>query len=319
MVSVKVCEICGLEYKPNSSHQKYCSNKCLEKGNIRYYKNKFQSFARTCVWCGKEFKGTKTAKWCCDECKQEYQTKERKRRQKERQDRLKYAFDSTCQHCGKEFKGTKYQKYCSEDCRCEAMQKFNREKAIRLFREGKNLREIARELNVGATTVKRVLRQYGIDTSKNYINTNKKIAEENFKLRLESITKLFSYSHGYSGMRNSAVIKCNKCGHEFEKNPNSILSYKEIIVCPCCRVYDHNIDRTIQLKALIERDHNKCHICGDFCDINDTYINETGRKICGNNYPTIDHVVPRSKGGRHVWNNVKLAHRRCNSIKGSKV
>jgi 5-methylcytosine-specific restriction endonuclease McrA len=31
--------------------------------------------------------------------------------------------------------------------------------------------------------------------------------------------------------------------------------------------------------------------------------------------PTIDHIVPMSKGGGHVWDNVQLAHRICNSYK----
>ncbi len=163
------------------------------------------------------------------------------------------------------------------------------------------------------------MRQYGIDTSKNYINTNKKMAEENFINRLASVTKLFEYSCGYRGMRNAAIIRCVGCGYEFSKYPNSILSYNEVIVCPSCGVYDHQIDKSIQLKALIERDNNICHICGEACNTEDVYLNEDGKKICGEKYPTIDHVIPRSKGGRHMWSNVKLAHKKCNIIKGNRV
>jgi 5-methylcytosine-specific restriction endonuclease McrA len=32
---------------------------------------------------------------------------------------------------------------------------------------------------------------------------------------------------------------------------------------------------------------------------------------------TIDHVVPLERGGRHVWDNVKPAHKQCNEAKGS--
>lgn len=32
--------------------------------------------------------------------------------------------------------------------------------------------------------------------------------------------------------------------------------------------------------------------------------------------PTIDHVVPRSRGGRSVPGNLRLAHRRCNARRG---
>ena len=47
------------------------------------------------------------------------------------------------------------------------------------------------------------------------------------------------------------------------------------------------------------------------------YINN--RFICGNNYPTIDHVIPLAKGGMHSWDNVRLAHHNCNSIKGDRL
>lgn len=170
---VKTCQKCGGVFSASSNSQKYCSAECLEHGSRDYYRRKFQSFDRECIWCGHKFFGTRGAKWCSDACKQKYQYKELRRRQKERQDRLKCAFDGVCNYCGSSFKGTKLQKYCSEDCRCEAMKKFNREKAIELFQEGKNLREIAQALNVGVTTVRRALKHRGFDTSKNYIRTKK--------------------------------------------------------------------------------------------------------------------------------------------------
>ena len=37
--------------------------------------------------------------------------------------------------------------------------------------------------------------------------------------------------------------------------------------------------------------------------------------IAGNYYPSIDHVIPLSKGGIDTWNNVRLSHRICNSLK----
>lgn len=34
---------------------------------------------------------------------------------------------------------------------------------------------------------------------------------------------------------------------------------------------------------------------------------------------TIDHVVPLSKGGKHVWDNLKPAHALCNFKKGDSL
>lgn len=38
-------------------------------------------------------------------------------------------------------------------------------------------------------------------------------------------------------------------------------------------------------------------------------------QYCGAEAENIDHVVPRSRGGQHVWENVVAACRRCNSRK----
>lgn len=35
--------------------------------------------------------------------------------------------------------------------------------------------------------------------------------------------------------------------------------------------------------------------------------------------PTLDHVVPRSRGGGHEEWNLQLAHRRCNSAKRNRL
>lgn len=71
------------------------------------------------------------------------------------------------------------------------------------------------------------------------------------------------------------------------------------------------------LEEVYERDHGICYICGEPCDWNDYEVKD-GVIIYGNNYPSRDHVVPKSKGGKNDWNNIRLAHRLCNSLKASK-
>ena len=73
------------------------------------------------------------------------------------------------------------------------------------------------------------------------------------------------------------------------------------------------------LEKLYKRDNGICKICGHKCDYTDYYIDENGTYIAGNNYPSIDHIKPISKGGCHTWENVQLAHRICNTIKNDKV
>jgi 5-methylcytosine-specific restriction endonuclease McrA len=49
-------------------------------------------------------------------------------------------------------------------------------------------------------------------------------------------------------------------------------------------------------RAVLHRDHHRCAYCGSKAD-------------------TVDHVVPRSRGGRHEWTNVVAACLRCNGRK----
>lgn len=72
----------------------------------------------------------------------------------------------------------------------------------------------------------------------------------------------------------------------------------------------------IDIKILYERDQGKCHLCGGSCDWND-YEMINDYFIAGNYYPSIDHLTPISLGGAHKWNNVKLAHRICNTKRGN--
>ena len=74
----------------------------------------------------------------------------------------------------------------------------------------------------------------------------------------------------------------------------------------------------IDLMVLYRRDKGICHLCGQPCDLNDYKILGDGSFKVGNNYPTRDHVIPKSKGGEHSYQNIKLAHHRCNTLRGTK-
>jgi 5-methylcytosine-specific restriction endonuclease McrA len=42
-------------------------------------------------------------------------------------------------------------------------------------------------------------------------------------------------------------------------------------------------------------------------------------QYCGSPAENVDHVIPRSRGGEHVWENVVAACRRCNSRKENRL
>ena len=71
------------------------------------------------------------------------------------------------------------------------------------------------------------------------------------------------------------------------------------------------------LDEVYERDNGICYICGKACDWND-YTEKNGVIIYGDNYPSRDHVIPKTKGGGNTWDNIRLAHRLCNTRKGNR-
>lgn len=124
--------------------------------------------------------------------------------------------------------------------------------------------------------------------------------------------------------RDSKKTTCVICGKEFIRGNRKKCCSKE-----CSRKYDNIrrdkrirkeivVDKDINLYALFKRDKGTCYLCGKECDWND-YIVRDSTVICGDFYPSIDHVIPLSKGGAHSWNNVKLAHRKCNCNKRDNI
>jgi 5-methylcytosine-specific restriction endonuclease McrA len=53
-------------------------------------------------------------------------------------------------------------------------------------------------------------------------------------------------------------------------------------------------------RAVFARDQGKCQYCGRAAE-------------------SIDHVIPRSKGGTHTWDNVVACCRRCNTYKSDRL
>ncbi len=65
---------------------------------------------------------------------------------------------------------------------------------------------------------------------------------------------------------------------------------------PLSKIVSHKPSRSM----IYKRDNNSCQYCGSTRSL------------------TIDHVIPRSRGGNDSWNNLVLACSRCNVKKGNK-
>lgn len=70
-------------------------------------------------------------------------------------------------------------------------------------------------------------------------------------------------------------------------------------------------DESVTLKNVFKKYEGKCQCCGKLLSF-DVGVTE-------NNYPSIDHVIPLSRGGSHQWENVQLLCRKCNILKSNKI
>ncbi|MBC7933538.1 MAG: HNH endonuclease [Rubrivivax sp.] len=55
---------------------------------------------------------------------------------------------------------------------------------------------------------------------------------------------------------------------------------------------------------ILEREGRVCYLCGEFLSVHEM---------------TLDHVVPLARGGAHTPENLRPAHRSCNSRKGKRL
>lgn len=113
---------------------------------------------------------------------------------------------------------------------------------------------------------------------------------------------------------------CSKCAEPVARRQASY--------CKACRVAreidrwrQKNRQRRAQLRAAVsesytlaeiaERDGHRCQLCRRKVDMD--------LKAPHPRSPSIDHIVPLVKGGDDTRANVQLAHRRCNTSKGTRV
>lgn len=70
------------------------------------------------------------------------------------------------------------------------------------------------------------------------------------------------------------------------------------------------VDRSITISKLMERDKSICGICN-------LPIIKNPKKH--NDKPSIDHIIPIKHGGQHTWANVRLVHCGCNNSRGNRA
>jgi 5-methylcytosine-specific restriction endonuclease McrA len=165
----------------------------------------------------------------------------------------------------------------------------------------------AADLGVSRETVARAVRRAGIKLDgREYHNGRNqpqaKITDEQLTEEAKTLsTKEIAARHGMSQERvyrraKSLGIKIECGGGHWDKR---------------AAFYGVDLfDNSITLSRVIKKYNGICQICGKPVDLSAKEKGHIRRA-----YPTVDHVVPISKGGGHTWENVQLAHMGCNAGK----
>lgn len=298
------CEYCGKEFERKSSRgrvPKYCSRECCQSADrdnkrITYVGKREE----VCRQCGKKLPKFKT-RFCSNYCREIQEGRHHGLLQK------------VCVVCGSKFETQKSrQKTCSTECSKynENHRPYDSEKErLRYLKEHPDARSMdeikaASQVRLAKLTIEREQRAQEREKERAAIRAKKE------EIKQANI----AYWHEYN-----EVHECEDCGEKY------IAHFPLAKYCPACKKrkerarskhrYDGiAIDKDITLGKLAKRDNNICWICGLFVDWTDKRPGNN-TTVVGDMYPSIDHIIPISKGGMHSWDNVALAHMKCNSWK----
>ena len=363
-IPIRKCLFCGSEYRPVSGRQKYCSEKCRDHARCKHTRAELEQKA--------EERKVKAVAYYDSEM----------------------SVTEICKSLGI---GPNFVYSAWRDAGLPRRLTKNQRQVLELRKEGRCSTEIADALGICVSNVSAIANNIGMPFTDEERQRSRQGNQYTKRTEMEKELYVnsffngdFSYVGGYKDCDSKVFIKCNTCGHTFERSMVSIRK-KLRTVCPqclerrkeqrerlkqekqiklsqereqrraekeraqiaktrtvacaecgklfqttrrnalCCspecskkranRYCTHRkdkripkerrIDRGITAKRLYARDKGICWICGKECDLDD-YIIREGNVICGDNYPSVDHIIPVCEGGADSWSNVKLAHRRCN-------
>lgn len=119
------------------------------------------------------------------------------------------------------------------------------------------------------------------------------------KLKIQPNTTVLVLNSSYepinvTSWRRAIVLLLKEKAQVLSNRVIRLLSY---IKLPVSRIASHRPSKSM----IYKRDENKCQYCGS------------------TRHLTIDHVIPKSKGGSEDWTNLVVACSDCNTKKGDKL
>lgn len=294
------CCLCGKQYW-SERKTKYCGKECQHKANAQSTWSE-----RCCVTCGKHFTARSTGTRCCSpSCARFY----RHRNAAINQEKI-------CVGCGAVFLKKKSNTgkglFCSRECA------FKHPKAW--WRRGELTLQQAQERKDKATR-KEMQEAVGVAFAR-WANGWKQCVwcSRSYWTSGEAAVCGSGCSQH---VKRGDYRKCELCGCEIDRRRHK--SKRTCAPCGKARRVEsrrnirdkHELNRKQRMESqfvehvsrakVFRRDRYKCWICLGPCK----------RKYIAGDMasPTLDHVVPVSKGGLHSYKNCRTAHAICNSLK----
>ena len=280
---IRNCQICGKEFVCIRGNEKYCSDECRQERHRQDRQHAGKGKAKTCLECGREFIAeVGNEKYCSIECRN-ISTEWIKNLSYHKKNNVP-DLNKTCVVCGRQFSAhNRNVLVCSDECSRARKRELYHAKNDELVSIRAEIRAQIKQLR---------------DTQKR--------AEHEEELASRMLYKKCVVCSSEFSTLNPAQRTCSR------KCSNKLAKAKKLHRIP----KEQRVDKDITLEALYERDSGVCYLCGGKCSWEDY---DAVKKHPLPLYPSIDHIYPVSLGGTHSWDNVRLAHFRCNAIKSNNV
>lgn len=202
-----------------------------------------------------------------------------------------------CKECNETFERAVYTIRNSNTINCPRCQQRKRE-----------TRQLAKEIDKEARALAR--QQAEIERKSRKVEAKERFFNEPHICK--ECGRTFSYRTYcmIEGVPEDNISKVVFCSNRCRRRHNSRLHSRGKHIRRA-KKYGVEYDWSITLEKLIEKKGLSCSICGLTC----FYSGDSNADL----YPSIDHIIPLSRGGGHTWENVQVAHRICNTIKNDQV
>lgn len=285
----KQCTFCGEDFQTNREEQKYCSPQCSHAA----HKTGRTVYIKTCLYCNAEFTTIyKNYNFCSSACGSRHVADLRRG-------------EYFCEYCGKPRHSDhpNRNRFCSRECAIKA--RVLQYLPIKLKREQEK-REAY--LNAHRKTCVVCGKEFQASVMQ------QKYCSPQCK---EVLYAAISHDRNLANFIPT-IFACAECGTVV----TTTLNHQRTAYCSDkCAAKHHKKDyekrrsqqmaesfvEPVGLRTTYKSYNGVCGICGLPVPEHSDPSSDWG--------PTVDHIEPLSKGGKHMKSNCQLAHRLCNSLK----